>query len=68
MPKQKKKLTPEQRAAKKKRKLETMVIFINGKQRRVPREPMIDGIPAEEFYRRNADPITLWQDGHIESI
>jgi len=55
--KPKKKLTPEQRRARKRRREETMIVFINGKQKRVPRPaPDIDG-----FLLRNADPITLNQ-------
>ena len=39
MAKQKKKLSPEQRAAKKKRREEYMTIFINGKQKQInPRQ------------------------------
>lgn len=29
---------------------------------------MVDGIPADEFYEQNADPITLFQDGHYELL
>lgn len=39
-----------------------MIIFINGKQKRVSRPPMIDGLPVEEFIRRKADPIWLHQN------
>lgn len=66
--KPKKKLTPEQRAAKKRRKEEYRTIFINGKQKRVRREPMIDGLPVDEFIRRNADPIWLHQNEMWEDI
>jgi len=59
--KQKRKLSARERAAKKKRNREFMTIFINGRQKRVRREPTIDGIPVEEFIRRNADPIWLHQ-------
>lgn len=62
MAKPKKKLTPAQRAEKKRRKLEFMTIFINGKQKRVRRPPTIDGMDAEEFISRNADPIWLHQN------
>lgn len=40
-----------------------MTVFINGKQKRVPRPPMIGGVPVEEFIARNADPIWLHQCG-----
>jgi len=62
MAKPKKKLTPAQRAEKKRRKLEFMTIFINGKQKRVRRPPTIDGMDVEEFIRQNADPIWLHQN------
>jgi len=62
MTRRKKKLTPEQIAAKKKRREEYMTIFMNGKQKRIKRPPTIDGMDAEEFIRRNADPIWLHQN------
>ena len=45
-----------------------MIIFINGKQKRVKRPPTIDGISVEEFIRRNADPVWLHQNGMWESL
>jgi len=62
MTKQKKKLTPEQKAAKKKKQKKYMTIFINGKQKRVKRPPTIDGMDVDEFIRINADPIWLHQN------
>jgi len=62
MAKPKKKLTPAQRAEKKRRKLEFMIIFINGKQKRVRRPPTIDGMDVETFIRQNADDIWLHQN------
>lgn len=67
MPKPKRKLTSAQRAAKRRRKAETMIVFINGKQKRVRREPTIEGLPADEFIRRNADPIWVHQEGCWDS-
>ncbi len=64
----KKKLTPEQKAARKKRREEYMTVFINGKQRRTKRPPTIEGMDAEEFIRRNADPIWLHQNELWEYI
>jgi hypothetical protein len=64
----KRKLTPAEKAAKKKRQQEYMTIFINGKQKRVQRPPNIDGIDVEEFIRRNADPIWLHQNEEWEGI
>ena len=43
-----------------------MIIFINGKQKRVPRPQLIDGLPVDEFIARNADPIWLHQNGMWE--
>ena len=48
-----------------------MTIFINGKQKRVPRPLLIEGLPVEEFIARNADPIWLhenglWEEWHSE--
>jgi hypothetical protein len=68
MAKNKRKLTAAEKRAKKKRRKETMVIFINGKQKRVKRPPSIDGIPVDEFIERNADPIWLHQNGMWEMI
>lgn len=59
MAKPKQKLTPQEKAAKKKRKLEFMTIFINGKQKRVRRPETIGGVPVDEFLRANADPLWL---------
>ena len=59
MAKQKRKLTSAEKKARRERKKNFMTIFINGKQKRVPREPMIDGVPVDEFIARNADPIWL---------
>jgi hypothetical protein len=62
MAKQKKKLSPDRKAAKKKRQKEYMTIFVNGKQKRVKRPPTIDSMDADEFITRNADPIWLHQN------
>jgi hypothetical protein len=55
----KRKRTAAEKRARRERKKNTMIIFTNGKQKRVPREPMIEGMPADEFIARNADPIWL---------
>jgi len=60
--KRKRKLTAAERQARHERKRKFMTIFINGKQKRVPRPPSIDGLPVEEFLARNADPIWLHQN------
>ena len=68
MKKQKKKLTPSQKAAKKKRQKEYMTVFMNGKQKRVKRPPTIDGMSVDEFIRNNADQIWLHQNEMWEYI
>ena len=62
MAKQKKRLSPAQKAAKKKRQKEYMTVFMNGKQKRIKRPPTIDGMDVDEFIRINADPIWLHQN------
>ncbi|MFA6960869.1 MAG: hypothetical protein WC205_08980 [Opitutaceae bacterium] len=66
--KQKKPLTAAQRREKKLRKAEFMTVFVGGKQKRIRRPPMIEGLPADEFVRRNADPVWLYQHGYWELI
>jgi hypothetical protein len=68
MTKRKRKPTPAEKAAKKKRQQEYMTIFINGKQKRVKRPPTIDGMDVDEFILRNADPIWLHQNELWEEI
>ncbi len=66
--KPKRKLTAAERKARRERKRKFMTIFINGKQKQVPRPPSIDGLPVEEFIARNADPIWLHQSGLWEMM
>jgi hypothetical protein len=68
MAKRKRKLSSAEKAEKKRRRREYMTIFINGKQKRVKREPTIDGIPVDEFIRKNADPIWLLQNEMYEEL
>ena len=67
-PKQKRKLTAAEKRARRERKRNSMIIFINGKQKRVPRPPTIDGLPVDEFIARNADPIWLHEHGLWEMM
>jgi hypothetical protein len=60
--KPKRKLTAVQRRAERERKKKFMTIFINGKQKRVRRPELIEGLTVEEFIARNADPIWLHQN------
>ena len=68
MKKNKRKLTAAEKAEKKRRQREYMTIFINGKQKRVKRPPMIDGVSVEEFIHNNADPIWLLQNEMYEEL
>lgn len=72
MAKPKKKLTNAQKRARKKAKAERQKkykwVFMNGKQVRVKRPPMIDGMNAGEFIRQNANPIWLHQNEMWEYI
>jgi len=63
MSKRKRKLSSAERRARKKRREEFMMIFVNGKQKRVRRPPQVEGMDVEEFIRRNADPTWLHQNG-----
>ncbi len=63
MKKSKRKRTAAEKRAKRERKRKYMTIFINGKQKRVPRPQLIEGLPVEEFIARNADPIWLHENG-----
>lgn len=66
--KQKRKLTPAEKAEKKRRRQQYMTIFVRGKQKRVKRPETIEGMDVEEFIRRNADPIWLHQNEMWEYI
>ena len=59
----KRKRTAAEKRARREHRQKFMTIFINGKQKQVPRPPTIDGIPVDEFIARNADPIWLHQNG-----
>lgn len=63
MAKPKRKLTAEEKRIRRERKRKFMTIFINGKQKRVRRPLLIEGLPVDEFIARNADPIWLHQEG-----
>lgn len=63
-----KELAPARRRARRERRRKFEMIFINGKQKWVPREPTIDGMPIDEFIAANADPIWLHQNEMWEFI
>jgi hypothetical protein len=64
----KRKRTAAEKRARCERKQKYMTIFINGRQKRVPRPPLIDGLPVDEFIARNADPVWLHENGLWEFI
>jgi len=43
------------------------IYFIRGKMKK-QKIYVVDGMPAEEFYRQNADPTTLLQNGDYELL
>ena len=62
MKRPKRKLTAAERRARRERKKKFMIVFINGKQKRVPRPPEIAGMSVAEFSVPNTDPIWLHQN------
>lgn len=62
MGKPKRKLSAKEKAEKRRRRKEYMTIFVNSKQKQVKRPTTIDGMDADEFLLRNADPIWLQQN------
>jgi hypothetical protein len=59
----KRKRTAAEKRERRERKQKYMTIFINGRQKRVPRPLLIDGLPVDEFIVRNADPVWLHENG-----
>lgn len=68
MAKDKRKSTPAEKAEKKRRKDEYMTIFVGGRQKRVKRPPMVEGVSVEEFILANADPVWLHQHEMWEEL
>jgi hypothetical protein len=68
MSKRKRKLTSAEKAEKARRKAAFMTVFLNGKQKRVRRPPLIEGMDPDEFILRNADSIWLHQNELWEDI
>lgn len=60
------------KAARRKAKLERQkkyeTVFMNGKQVRVKRPQLIEGIPVDQFISQNADAIWLHQNEMWEEI
>lgn len=57
--KRRRKRTAAEKRARRERRAKYMTIFVHGKQKRVLRPQMIEGLPVDEFIKRNADPIWL---------
>jgi hypothetical protein len=68
LPMSKRKKTPAQKRARRERKKQFMMVFINGKQKRVRRPQLVEGLTEDEFIARNADPIWLHQNEMWELI
>ena len=64
----KRKPTAAEKRARRERKKKYMIVFINGKQKRVRRPPTIDGMSVDEFIAQNADPVWLHQNEMWEYI
>lgn len=62
MPKPKHKKTAAERRARRERKKRYMMVFMNGRQVRVRRPSLMEGMTEDEFIARNADPIWLHQN------
>lgn len=58
----KRKRSWNEKCRKKEHKTAFTTVYVNGRQKRVRRPPMIDGMLADEFIARNADPIWLHEN------
>jgi 16S rRNA U516 pseudouridylate synthase RsuA-like enzyme len=68
MGKKKRKLSPAEKAEKRKRRLEYETVFVNGRMKRVRKRPTVQGMALNEFLRTHADPVFLHQEGLWEYI
>jgi hypothetical protein len=68
MGKRKRKLSAPERAERNRRMTEYMTVFVGGKQKRLKRPPMLEGLGVEEFIRANADPLWLHQNEMWEEL
>jgi len=68
MGKRQRRLTAAEKAEKRRRRELYGFVFVGGRMKRVRRPPMIDGMDADEFIRRNAGPIWLHQNDMWEHI
>lgn len=58
----KRKLSAAEKRVRRERKQKYMTIFIHGKQKRVPRPKLIEGLPVGVFIAENAGAIWLHQE------
>lgn len=68
MAKPKRKLAAAERRARRERQRNSMTIFVKRKQQRVPRPPMIEGLPVDELVALTANPIWLHENGLWECM
>ncbi len=68
MGKKKRKLTAAEKKAKKEKREKYEWVFMQGKQVRIKRPKLIDGMLEEDYFIQNADPIALHQAGMWEYI
>ncbi len=64
----KRKLTAAQKKAKTERQKKYEWVFMNGKQVRVKRPEMIDGMLVDDWIEQNADDIWLTQNGMYDVL
>lgn len=64
----KRKLTATEKAERARRRQDFETVFLGGKMKRVRRSPMVEGMAADEFIARNADPVWLHQNEMWEDI
>ena len=63
-----KRISTAQKKAKVERKKKYVWVFMNGKQVRVKRPEMIDGMLVDDFIAANADDIWLTQNGMYDVL
>jgi hypothetical protein len=68
MAKRKRKLTAQEKAEKKRRRREYMMIFVHGKQKRVKRPPTVEGMDIDAFIRKNGDALWFHQNEMWEQV
>ena len=64
----KRKMTPAQKKAKAERQKKYEWVFMNGKQVRIKRPEMIEGMLVDDWIEQNADDIWLTQNGMYDVL